>query len=67
MQVTSILAIYALFWVITAFIMLPFGIQTHEEAGLKKIPGQADGAPANFRPGKLALRATILSAVLTGL
>lgn len=67
MQITSIIAIYALFWVMTAFIMLPFGVQTHEEAGIPKIPGQADSAPANFRPGRHALIATIISAGLTTL
>ena len=35
MQWTSILAIYALIWVMCAFIMLPFGVKTHEEAGLE--------------------------------
>ncbi len=67
MQLTSILAIYALFWVMTAFLMLPFGVRTHEEAGLEKVPGQADSAPADFRPGRLALRATLLAAVFTAL
>ncbi len=66
MQVTSILAIYFLFWVMSAFIMLPFGVRTAEEAGVEKVPGQADSAPVNFRPGKLALRATVIAAVLTG-
>ncbi len=67
MQWTSILAIYFLFWVLCAFLMLPLGVRTHDEAGLEKVPGQADSAPANFRPGRVALRATILAAVLTGL
>lgn len=67
MKWTSILAIYFLFWVMTAFVMLPFGIRTHEEAGEAKVPGQADSAPANFRPGRLALRATVLSAAVTAL
>ncbi len=65
MQVTSIIAIYALFWVMSAFLLLPFGVQTHDEAGIPKIPGQADSAPANFRPGRLAIRASIFAAVLT--
>ena len=64
MQWTSILAIYVLFWVISAFIMLPFGVQTHEEAGVEKVAGQADSAPANFRPGRVAKRATVLAAIL---
>ena len=67
MKWTSILAIYALFWVMSAFLLLPFGVQTHDEAGIAKIPGQADSAPANFRPGRLALRATVLATVLCGL
>jgi predicted secreted protein len=67
MKWTSILAIYALFWVMSAFLLLPFGVKTHDEAGIAKVPGQADSAPANFRPGRVALRAAILSAVLCGL
>lgn len=67
MKITSIIAIYALFWVMSAFLLLPFGVKTHEEAGLEKVPGQADSAPADFRPGRVSLRATVLAAVLTGL
>lgn len=64
---TSIIAIYLLFWVITAFVSLPFGVKTADEAGVEKVPGQADSAPVNFRPGKLALRTTIIAAFLTAL
>jgi predicted secreted protein len=64
MKWTSVLAIYALFWVFSAFLLLPFGVRTHDEAGVTKVPGQADSAPANFRPGRLALRASIMAAVL---
>lgn len=64
---TSIVAIYALFWVMSAFILLPFGVKTADEAGVAKVPGQADSAPVNFRPGRIVLRATVLSAVLTAL
>jgi predicted secreted protein len=67
MKWTSILAIYALFWVMCAFMLLPFGIKTHDEAGVTKIPGQADSAPANFRPGRVALRATIAAALMCAL
>ncbi|KUO54732.1 MAG: hypothetical protein APF82_07100 [Sphingomonadales bacterium BRH_c42] len=67
MNWTSVIAIYALFWVMSAFVLLPFGIRTHEELGLEKTPGQADSAPANFRPGRLVLRATVLAGVLTTL
>jgi len=67
MRWTSILAIYFLFWVLSAFCVMPFGIRTHDEAGVAKIPGQADSAPANFRPGLIALRAAVLAAVMFGL
>ncbi|MWV27921.1 DUF1467 family protein [Aurantiacibacter rhizosphaerae] len=67
MQITSIIAIYALFWVMCAFLLLPFGVKTHDEAGIAKVPGQADSAPANFRPGRVAFRATLLAACLTAL
>ncbi len=67
MSWTSIVAIYFLFWVASAFILLPFGVRTHEELGLDKVPGQADSAPANFQPRKLVLRATVIAVVLTAL
>jgi predicted secreted protein len=67
MQITSIAAIYFLFWAMSAFIMLPFGVRTADEAGVAKVPGQADSAPVNFRPGKLLLRATIIAALCTAL
>lgn len=67
MQITSIAAIYFLFWVMSAFVMLPFGVRTAQEAGEAIVPGQAESAPVNFRPGKLMLRATIIAAMLTGL
>lgn len=67
MEWTSILAIYFLFWVITAFIMLPFGVRTAQEVGEEIIPGQAESAPVNFRPGKLMVRATVIAIALTSL
>ncbi|MEY4238931.1 MAG: hypothetical protein RL339_1532 [Pseudomonadota bacterium] len=67
MKITSIIAIYAMFWVLAAFLVLPFGIKTHEEAGEATINGQANSAPANFQPKKIAWRATILAALLFGL
>lgn len=67
MQWTSILAIYVLFWVMSAFILLPFGVKTHDEMGIEKVPGQADSAPGNFRPWRIVTRATILAASLTAL
>ena len=67
MNFGSILAIYTLFWVLSLFLVLPFGVRTHEEAGVERLPGQADSAPHGFSFGKAALRATLLSALLFGL
>jgi predicted secreted protein len=64
---TSIIAIYLLFWVMTAFVILPIGVRTHDELGLPKVPGQADSAPGNFEPRIIILRTTFLSAALFAL
>ena len=67
MRWTSIVAIYCLFWVLSAFLVLPFGVRTHDEAGLGKVAGQAESAPANFSPRRIVKRATALAVVLFGL
>ena len=63
----SIFAIYALFWVLSAFVILPIGVRTHEELGMEKTAGQADSAPGNFRPLRVIALTTLLSAALFGL
>lgn len=63
MKFQSMLAIYALFWVLSGFLVLPFGIKTADEAGVAKVLGQADSAPHTFSFARVALRATMLSAV----
>lgn len=67
MRWTSALAIYFLFWAFSVFFVLPFGVKTSDEAGVEKIPGQAESAPHEFKPGKIALRVTIVATVLWGL
>ncbi|MEO1219968.1 MAG: DUF1467 family protein [Pseudomonadota bacterium] len=67
MQWTSILAVYFLIWVMSAFIMLPFGVRTSEETGEALVPGQAESAPASFKPQRILVRATLVSIVLTTL
>ncbi len=61
MDWTSILAIYVLFWVISAFIVLPIGIRSHAETGADMVKGQADGAPVNFKPGRVLMFTTLLA------
>ena len=67
MRWTSVLAIYALFFAASAFILLPFGVKTDEEAGTPTVPGQADSAPHRFHLPRHLGRAAILAAVLTAL
>jgi predicted secreted protein len=67
MKLGSALAIYALFWVLSLFLVLPFGVRTHEEAGVERVSGQADSAPHGFSFAKAALRATALGTALFGL
>jgi predicted secreted protein len=67
MRWTSMLAIYVLFWTISLFLVLPFGVRTAEEAGVEVVPGHAESAPHNFRLGRAALFATMVSALLFGL
>lgn len=64
MKWTSILAIYSLFWVLAAFIVLPFGVRSHEDDHLPKVAGQAESAPTNYSPRRIAKRATVVSIIL---
>jgi predicted secreted protein len=67
MQFTSIVAIYFLFFAFSAFILLPFGVRTDEEAGTPRIPGQAESAPHAFDVKRHLIRAAIVAAVLFAL
>jgi predicted secreted protein len=63
----SILAIYILFWTMSLFVVLPFGVRTPEEEGLETPAGHAPSAPHRFSFGRAAWRATLVSAVAFGL
>ena len=67
MRWTSALAIYVLFWAFSVFFVLPFGVRTSDEAGVPRVPGQADSAPASFAMGKVAKRVTIVATLLWAL
>ncbi len=67
MSAVSTVAIYALFWVMTAFVVLPFGVKNNHELGIEGMPGHDPGAPANFNPKRILLLTTLVSAVLFGL
>ena len=63
----AIIAIYFLFWVSAAFLMLPFGVRTDEEVGKPRVPGQADSAPHRFDLPRHLMRAALLGAVMFAL
>ena len=63
----AIIAIYFLFWVSAAFLMLPFGVRTDEEVGNSRVPGQADSAPHRFDLPRHLMRAALLGAVMFAL
>lgn len=67
MKWTSIVAIYLLFWVMSAFLVMPFHVRTAQEEGAELIPGQAESAPHNFRPLMIVLWTTGVATVLFGL
>ena len=63
MRWTSILAIYFLFWSLSLFVVLPFGIRNNHETGEPLVEGQSDGAPANFNARRLAINTTIVATI----
>ncbi len=67
MSIPSILAIYFLFWFMCLFLVLPWGVRTADEAGVAKVPGQADSAPHHFPALKVVLRTSLLAALLFSL
>lgn len=64
MQLTSISAIYFLFFAASVFLLLPFGVKTDEEAGTARVPGQAESAPHRFDLKRHLLKAAVLGAAL---
>jgi len=67
MRATSIAAIYVLFWMLSLFLVLPWGVRTSEEEGVPSEPGHAESAPARFSPARVALWTTLVATILFGL
>ena len=67
MALSSIVAIYFLFFAFSAFLLLPFGVRTDEEIGNARVPGQAESAPHRFDLKRHLLRAALLGLVLFAL
>lgn len=67
MALTSIVAIYILFFAFSGFVLLPFGVKTDEEIGRPRLPGQAESAPHTFDVKRHMAKAALLAAILFGL
>jgi predicted secreted protein len=65
MGLVSQFAIYFIFWWLTLFLVLPFGVRSQIEAG-EVVHGSEGGAPAHPQIGKKMLITTLLSAVFYG-
>lgn len=62
MSIGSALAVYFLFFVGIAFLLLPFGVRTDEEVGAPRVAGQADSAPHRFDLKHHLLRSGLIAA-----
>ena len=67
MRPASAIAVYLLFWMLTLFVVLPFGVRTSDEAGATRVPGQADSAPTDPMLRRKVLWTTLLATTLFGL
>ena len=69
MRAGSLVAIYALFWAFSLFLVLPFRLQRKGGEGEEDVyvPGTVESAPPRFSLGRTAFWTTIVSGVLFGL
>jgi predicted secreted protein len=63
----TVVAIYLLFWVMSAFLVFPFEARSARVHAVEPVAGQEAGAPPVWRPARVALWTTIMSSVLFGL
>jgi predicted secreted protein len=66
MSWTSMFAIYALVWSISAFFVFPFHGRRAADDATPLIAGQDHGAPARFRPRRILVQITIVATILFG-
>src|SRR3546814_15542800 len=64
MKLTSILAIYALFWTLSLFVILPIGVKTSEEMGEERGKGHEDSAPHRHDLKRKVVWTTLLASAL---
>lgn len=63
MSILSGFALYFIFWWLSLFTVLPFGLRTQGEEGTI-VDGTMASAPANFRMRKIVFRTTIVATVV---
>lgn len=66
MKFTSILAIYALFWTLALFFVLPFRLRSGSQPE-EHVPGQVESAPPRFSFARTCLWTSIVAACMCGL
>lgn len=67
MNPVSAVAIYILFWALTLFAVLPFGVRTADEAGETRGAGEADSAPVRPMLWRKVAWTTLIASVLFAL
>lgn len=63
MKWTSALAIFSLFFALSAFFVLPFHGRKASDEDTPLVRGQDHGAPATFRPGRILLQMAIVATI----
>jgi predicted secreted protein len=64
MSLVTALAIYFIIWWVTLFAVLPWGVRSPHESGLKVEPGHSDAAPVNPRLGVKFAVTTAVSGII---
>ncbi len=64
MKATSAFAIYFVIWWLMLFLVLPFGIRSHDESGTPVEDGHDAGAPVNPMLLRKALITTLLATLV---
>ena len=60
------LSIYFVSWWLVLFMILPFGIRNHDEAGVDHVPGSERGAPYRPRLIRKFITTTWVTAIVVG-
>lgn len=63
MQLFTMFAVYFIFWWITLFAVLPFGLKTQQENN-DVVLGTIESAPSNFRGLRLVIVTSVVAAIV---